>query len=141
MLKAIKNNDPIAPLPLSVTKVYCGDNDKLITNHGIQVHGGIGFTWDHDMHLYFKRSCSNDTAFGDAIYHREQIKGNTTIDIEYIYKGAFNTVIKAAKKAGKPAGVYAAYLKTSNGHMRFSATMVPDILGGYSYATRRIKGF
>jgi hypothetical protein len=93
------------------------------------------------MHLYFKRSRSKNTAFGDAIYHREQIKGNPTTDITYIYKGAFDTVIKTAKKAGKPAGECAAYLKTSNRHIMFSATMIPDILGGYSYATRRIKGF
>jgi alkylation response protein AidB-like acyl-CoA dehydrogenase len=72
-VEAIKDNDPIAPLAVSMAKAYCGENYKLITNHGIQVHGGIGFTWDHDMHLYFKRSRSNDTAFGDAIYHRELV--------------------------------------------------------------------
>ena len=45
----------------------------MVTNEGIQIHGGIGFTWDHDMHLYFKRSRSSDTAFGDSNYHRELI--------------------------------------------------------------------
>jgi len=39
----------------------------------VQIHGGIGFTWDHDMHLYFKRAKSSEVAFGDATYHREKI--------------------------------------------------------------------
>ena len=56
-----------------MAKAYCRDNYKLITNHGIQVHGGIAFNWDHDVHHYFKRSRRKNTAFGDAIYHREQI--------------------------------------------------------------------
>ena len=38
---------------------------------GIQVHGGIGFTWEHDMHLYFKRAKSSEFTFGDANYNRE----------------------------------------------------------------------
>ena len=40
---------------------------------GIQVHGGIGFTWEHDMHLYFKRAKSNEMLLGDPTYHREQV--------------------------------------------------------------------
>jgi alkylation response protein AidB-like acyl-CoA dehydrogenase len=72
-VESIKDGDPVAPLAASMAKAYCGDIYKMVTNHGIQVHGGIGFTWDHDMHLYWKRSRANDTAFGDANYHREQI--------------------------------------------------------------------
>jgi len=40
---------------------------------GIQVHGGIGFTWEHDMHLYFKRAKSSEVTLGDATYHRELV--------------------------------------------------------------------
>ena len=69
--EAIKENDPSAPMAVSMAKTYCGDTYKMVCDHGVQIHGGIGFTWDHDMHLYFKRARSSDTAFGDGYYHRE----------------------------------------------------------------------
>jgi alkylation response protein AidB-like acyl-CoA dehydrogenase len=40
---------------------------------GLQVHGGIGFTWEHDLHLYLKRSQLDQVTFGDASHHRERI--------------------------------------------------------------------
>jgi len=69
--EAIKDDDPDAHMAVSMAKSYCGDTYKMVCDHGVQIHGGIGFTWDHDMHLYFKRARSSDTAFGDAYYHRE----------------------------------------------------------------------
>ena len=39
----------------------------------LQVHGGIGFTWEHDLHLFLKRAEANAHAFGDARWHREQV--------------------------------------------------------------------
>ena len=39
----------------------------------IQIHGGIGFTWEHDAHLYFKRAKSSEVLLGDATYHRERL--------------------------------------------------------------------
>jgi alkylation response protein AidB-like acyl-CoA dehydrogenase len=39
----------------------------------VQVHGGIGFTWEHDLQLYYKRSKSSETLFGDATFHRERL--------------------------------------------------------------------
>ncbi len=71
--EAIKDGAPNTPIIVSMAKSFCGDTYKQVTNEGIQIHGGIGFTWDHDMHLYFKRARSSDTAFGDANYHRELI--------------------------------------------------------------------
>ncbi len=71
--EAIKEDSPDASVAVSMAKSFCGDTYKMVTNEGIQIHGGIGFTWDHDMHLYFKRSRSSDTAFGDSNYHRELI--------------------------------------------------------------------
>ncbi|MBA7644709.1 Acyl-CoA dehydrogenase [subsurface metagenome] len=64
---------PDSPVAVSTAKSWCGDAYKHVTNEGVQIHGGIGFTWDHDMHLYFKRARSSDTAFGDSTYHRELI--------------------------------------------------------------------
>jgi alkylation response protein AidB-like acyl-CoA dehydrogenase len=43
------------------------------TNRAVQIHGGIGFTWEHDLHFWFKRAKWNEFAFGDAAYHRERL--------------------------------------------------------------------
>ncbi len=69
----IDENDPGKTLAASVAKAWCSDAYKHAAFEGVQVHGGIGFTWDHDMHLYFKRAKSSQVAFGDADYHRERI--------------------------------------------------------------------
>jgi len=71
--EAIKDEAPNAATAVSMAKSYCGDAYRQVTDHGVQIHGGIGFTWDHDMHLYFKHARSSDTAFGDSNYHRELI--------------------------------------------------------------------
>ena len=42
---------------------------------GLQVHGGIGFTWEHDMHLFVKRAQLDQVSFGDAAFHRDRIAG------------------------------------------------------------------
>ena len=41
----------------------------------LQVHGGIGFTWEHDLHLYMKRSQLDQVSFGDAVWHRARLGG------------------------------------------------------------------
>jgi alkylation response protein AidB-like acyl-CoA dehydrogenase len=68
---AASENDPELPLAASVAKAYCGDAYTRVAANGIQVHGGIGFTWEHDMHLYFKRAKANEMLLGDPTYHRE----------------------------------------------------------------------
>lgn len=64
---------PELPLTASMAKAYCSDAGRQVTGSGIQLHGGIGFTWDCDMHLYFKHAFAIANAFGDAIYHRERV--------------------------------------------------------------------
>lgn len=59
------------PLASSVAKAYCSDAFTRVSSSGIQVHGGIGFTWEHDMHLYFKRAKASEMLLGDPAYHRE----------------------------------------------------------------------
>ncbi len=54
-------------------KVYVSDASREVANRGVQVHGGIGFTWEHDLQLYYKRSKASEILFGDATYHREQV--------------------------------------------------------------------
>ena len=61
------------PLAASMAKAYCSDAYTRVTANGIQVHGGIGFTWEHDMHLYFKRAKANEMLLGDPTYHRDRV--------------------------------------------------------------------
>ena len=57
----------------SVAKSSCGDWLGHLAGEGVQVHGGIGFTWEHDMHLYLRRMKSLEAFCDDAAYHRERI--------------------------------------------------------------------
>lgn len=70
---SIDEDVPDAPLAISMAKAYCSDAYRYTAGEGIQVHGGIGFTWEHDMHLYFKRAKFSEFTFGDATYHRELV--------------------------------------------------------------------
>lgn len=64
---------PDRSLACSMAKAYVSDAYRKVAGDGIQVHGGIGFTWEHDMHLYFKRAKSSEVTLGDATYHRELV--------------------------------------------------------------------
>lgn len=70
---AITEDDPGRAVAASMAKAWCSDTYKHATFDGVQIHGGIGFTWDHDMHLYLKRAKSSEVAYGDSDYHRERI--------------------------------------------------------------------
>ena len=70
---AVSVDDPGADQAVSVAKAYCSDAAREVGNLGIQVHGGIGFTWEHDLHLFYKRAKANEILFGDATYHRNRI--------------------------------------------------------------------
>lgn len=56
-----------------MAKAYCSDMCKTVTSEAIQVHGGIGFTWEHDMHLFYRRGLASEAAFGSAPVHREVV--------------------------------------------------------------------
>lgn len=58
---------------VSIAKSYVGDAYAAIAGEGLQVHGGIGFTWEHDVHLYLRRSKSNQVLWGEPSWHRERI--------------------------------------------------------------------
>ena len=61
------------PLAASVAKSYVNDATCRVCGDAIQVHGGIGFTWEYDLHLYFKRAKALEPLYGDAEHHRELI--------------------------------------------------------------------
>jgi alkylation response protein AidB-like acyl-CoA dehydrogenase len=62
---------PDAALAASVAKAYVGDAARRVCGESIQVHGGIGFTWEFDLHLWFKRAKYYEPMYGDVEYHRE----------------------------------------------------------------------
>ncbi len=70
---AVDENAPEAALAASMAKAYASDAYRKVSATGIQLHGGIGFTWEHDLHLYFKRAKASEFTFGDATYHRERV--------------------------------------------------------------------
>ena len=70
---AVDENVPEAALACSMAKAYTSDAYRKVAGAGIQLHGGIGFTWEHDLHLYFKRAKASEFTFGDATYHREKV--------------------------------------------------------------------
>jgi len=57
----------------ALAKARLSDVYSHTTNRAVQMHGGIGFTWEHDMHFWFKRAKWNEFAFGDATFHRERL--------------------------------------------------------------------
>jgi alkylation response protein AidB-like acyl-CoA dehydrogenase len=69
---AAEMNDELASTA-SLAKAYCSEAYFHAAAENIQIHGGIGFTWEHPAHLYFKRAKSSELMFGDPSYHREQL--------------------------------------------------------------------
>ncbi len=57
----------------SMAKAYAGDAGWRVSASALQVHGGIGFTWEHDLHFFLKRAAANAHSFGDARWHRERV--------------------------------------------------------------------
>ena len=57
----------------SSSKAYTSDAFRFVAGEGIQIHGGMGFTWEEDPHLYLKRAKTAEVALGDATYHRERV--------------------------------------------------------------------
>jgi alkylation response protein AidB-like acyl-CoA dehydrogenase len=70
---ALQENSPDATTAVSIAKMYASDAARTVGNRGIQIHGGMGFTWENDVHLYYRRAKASETAFGDATFHRERI--------------------------------------------------------------------
>jgi alkylation response protein AidB-like acyl-CoA dehydrogenase len=61
------------PLAASTAKAYASDAGWRVPDAAIQVHGGIGFTWEHDLHFFLKRGRANAATFGDPKWHRERV--------------------------------------------------------------------
>jgi alkylation response protein AidB-like acyl-CoA dehydrogenase len=70
---AVEERLPDAAEAVSTAKSHIGDRVSALCGEAVQIHGGIGFTWEHDMHLYLRRAKSNQVLFGDPAWHRERL--------------------------------------------------------------------
>jgi alkylation response protein AidB-like acyl-CoA dehydrogenase len=70
---AIDENSSETALLASLAKSYCSEAFFHVAAETIQVHGGIGFTWEHPAHLYFRRAKASEMLFGDPVHHRDRI--------------------------------------------------------------------
>lgn len=93
---ALGEGSPDAEAAVSVAKAYASDAYREVGNKAIQVHGGMGFTWENDAHLYYRRAKGSEIAFGDANFHRERL-ARIVVDDSSVSKdsGAHIAIIKA----------------------------------------------
>ncbi len=70
---ALDNEPETAGIATNVAKAYASDCGARVTEASLQVHGGIGFTWEHDLHFVLKRAQANAHAYGDARWHRDEL--------------------------------------------------------------------
>ncbi len=67
---AVAEGDPRRPLAVAMAAAAAGDCARLVGRDGLQLHGGIGFTWEHDLHFHLKRAVTGELLFGTAAFHR-----------------------------------------------------------------------
>ena len=77
---AINDDAEDKSLVCSMAKAYCGDAFTYIVNKAVQIFGGIGFSWEHDIHLYLKRAKNLSLSFGDGDYHRGRVADLSGLD-------------------------------------------------------------
>ncbi|MHB8438170.1 MAG: acyl-CoA dehydrogenase family protein [Acidimicrobiales bacterium] len=70
---AVGAGDDESHTAASAAKVWCADAARRVMASALQVHGGIGFTWEHDLHLFVKRSQLDQVSYGSARFHRERL--------------------------------------------------------------------
>ncbi len=70
---ALDHEPATGPRAASMAKAYAGDAGFRVTASALQVHGGIGFTYEHDLHFFLKRAHANAHAFGDSRWHRDRV--------------------------------------------------------------------
>ena len=70
---SVAENEPDADMDVHMAKAWCSDATRRVVAHGQQIHGGIGFTKEYVIQLYFRRQKASELAWGDADYHRELV--------------------------------------------------------------------
>ena len=75
---ALAEDAPDRTRAVSMAKSFAGDTSRFVCNEGIQLHGGIGFTWELGLHFYLRRAKVLEYSYGDAAYHRERLLADVT---------------------------------------------------------------
>ncbi len=70
---SIDEQEPDAHATACMAQAYASDACSEVAGEGIQIHGGQGYTWEQDLHLYYKRAKADEVALGDASHHRELV--------------------------------------------------------------------
>jgi alkylation response protein AidB-like acyl-CoA dehydrogenase len=76
---ALQENEPDAEMLVSMAKAWCNEATRRVVAHGQQIHGGIGFTKDYKIELYFRRQKWMELMWGDADYHRDLVAGKLEV--------------------------------------------------------------
>lgn len=69
----VDEHHPDAAIAASSAKIWCADAGPRVIETGLQIHGGVGFTWEHDLHLYLRRAKVNEMLYGAAAEHYERL--------------------------------------------------------------------
>jgi alkylation response protein AidB-like acyl-CoA dehydrogenase len=102
-LYALAEQDQDVPLAASLARVYCSQAYSRVAGSNIQVHGGIGFTWEHPAHLYFKRAKASEAMFGTPAYHRERLAARLGLRPLPASPAAQTPAVTAAQTPASPA--------------------------------------
>jgi alkylation response protein AidB-like acyl-CoA dehydrogenase len=70
---SVAGGDEARPTHVSMAKAYASDATLLAARHALQVHGAIGYSYEHDLHLWLKRAWALAAAWGDAAWHRARV--------------------------------------------------------------------
>jgi alkylation response protein AidB-like acyl-CoA dehydrogenase len=73
--QSLANGEADAGADAGIAKSHCNETYRAITTEGIQIHGGLGFTWELDMHLFYKRAKASESLLGDSRFHRMRLAG------------------------------------------------------------------
>jgi alkylation response protein AidB-like acyl-CoA dehydrogenase len=71
--RAVQHRDEQAPAKASAAKSYVGDHATFVLHECVQMHGGLGVTWEYDLHLYLRRATTNQVRYGTPSEHRERV--------------------------------------------------------------------
>ncbi len=77
----LATGDPESSTAASMAKAWSSDASRRVMTSAMQVHGGIGFTWEYDLHLYVKRAQLDASSFGSAAFHRDRLAGGLASDL------------------------------------------------------------
>jgi alkylation response protein AidB-like acyl-CoA dehydrogenase len=70
-----------AAKPSSIAKAFAGEAARLVCNHAIQIHGGVGFTWELGLHLWLRRARTLEASHGDIAWHQERVLAQSLLEL------------------------------------------------------------